>query len=449
MGDAAETMGRDSAHAPPPPERWGLARRLGFRLVFAYALVYYFPAPLQQFAALLQWGKEPNALFRFMEWYDGLWKVAVPWAGKHVLHLSKDITIFPGGSGDTTYNYVQTLCHAAIALGVALVWSAIDFRRAAYPALHALLRVYLRYTLAFVMLGYGFAKVFKSQFPFPGPDRLVQQVGEMSPMGLLWTFMGYSTAYTVFAGMGEVLSGALLFMRRTTTLGALMTAGVMSNVVVMNFAYDVPVKLFSTHLLLTAVYLCLPDARRVLNVLVLNRAAPAARLRREGRPTWARVSMGVGKWLVVLYALGWGARGGYNNWRQWGDGSPTPPLYGLYEVESFTIGGEERPALANDATRWRRVALNRYRRFTVERMPGAMERFSAVVDAAKGTLTLTPREGGDSMTLTYTEPDADHLTLEGVFRGEAVTARAKRVDATSFLLVNRGFHWINEFPFNR
>jgi hypothetical protein len=32
--------------------------------------------------------------------------------------------------------------------------------------------------------------------------------------------------------------------------------------------------------------------------------------------------------------------------------------------------------------------------------------------------------------------------------GQKVRARLHRQDA-SFLLVNRGFHWINEYPFNR
>ena len=30
-----------------------------------------------------------------------------------------------------------------------------------------------------------------------------------------------------------------------------------------------------------------------------------------------------------------------------------------------------------------------------------------------------------------------------------LAARLKRIDDSKFLLKSRGFHWINEFPFNR
>ena len=90
-------------------------------------------------------------------------------------------------------------------------------------------------------------------------------------MGLLWTFMGYSGVYSVFAGLGEVIGGVLLFFRRTRLLGALVVAMVMSHVVVLNFAYDVPVKVFSTHLLLIAVLIMTPDRKRLLNFFILNK----------------------------------------------------------------------------------------------------------------------------------------------------------------------------------
>ena len=38
----------------------------------------------------------------------------MPWVGRHILHLSYAITVFPNGSGDTTYNYVEVLCFLAV-----------------------------------------------------------------------------------------------------------------------------------------------------------------------------------------------------------------------------------------------------------------------------------------------------------------------------------------------
>jgi hypothetical protein len=97
-------------------------------------------------------------------------------------------------------------------------------------------------------------------------------------MGVVWAWMGASYAYNVFAGIAEMGSGFLLFFRRTVTLGALASIAVLLNVVMINFAYDVPVKLYSSHLLLMAVFLLAPDLKRFLNACYFNRAIPPANL---------------------------------------------------------------------------------------------------------------------------------------------------------------------------
>jgi hypothetical protein len=99
------------------------------------------------------------------------------------------------------------------------------------------------------MITYGVLKVIELQFSPPTPDRLIQTYGESSPMGLIWTLMGFSSLYCFFGGAGEVLGGLLLSLRRTTLLGALVCIGVLANVVMINLSFDVPVKLFSSHLL--------------------------------------------------------------------------------------------------------------------------------------------------------------------------------------------------------
>ena len=37
----------------------------------------------------------------------------------------------------------------------------------------------------------------------------------------------------------------------------------------------------------------------------------------------------------------------------------------------------------------------------------------------------------------------------GTFQDAALTVRLHKVDPSKFLLVNRGFHWMNESPDNR
>ena len=62
----------------------------------------------------------------------------------------------------------------------------------------------------------------------PHLAKLVQPNGDSSPTSLLWILMGSSAAYSAFTGAVETLGGVLLFNRRTTTLGALISLGVLA-----------------------------------------------------------------------------------------------------------------------------------------------------------------------------------------------------------------------------
>lgn len=262
-------------------------KRLVFRFLFVYAFLYYLPFPLTLVA------KEGVA--------SKLWARAeepvVLWIARHVFRATREIrTGFETGSGDTTYDWFRVGALVLVAALAAIAWWARE--RGEHPRLAAALRVYVRYAVGSALVAYGMYKLIPVQFPAPAPERLVQTLGELSPMGFLWTFMGHSPAYNAFAGTGELVGGLLLFFRRTTMLGALVVAGVMANVVALNFTYDVPVKLYSSHLLLSAVLLLAPDASRLLGMFVLNRATrPRHDVLRL--PAWTRaVKLGFVSWVV-------------------------------------------------------------------------------------------------------------------------------------------------------
>ena len=205
------------------------------------------------------------------------------------------------------------------------------------------------------LFSYGFAKVFPLQFTFPRLDRLIEPFNQFSPMGLLWTFMGYSKAYTIFSGAAEVTGGLLLLFRRTATLGAMVSAAVMLNVVMLNFCYDVPVKLYSLNLLLMAIFLMTPDLGRLANVLVLNRPSRPVNLAGPFDRRWARNGMAVVKTIFIGFVLFQQIKGGYEGYRSFYVTPQRPPLFGMYDVEGFAVNGKELPPLTTDTTRWKRM----------------------------------------------------------------------------------------------
>ena len=83
-------------------------------------------------------------------------------------------------------------------------------------------------------------------------------------------------------------------------------------------------------------------------------------------------------------------------------------------------------------------------------MDDSARSYGSQYDEKKGTVYLSP-PGNKSYSnpLTYSRPDADHVLLEGKLDGNALSVKLRKVDTSKFLLVNRGFQWINERPFNR
>ncbi|HEX6097175.1 MAG TPA: hypothetical protein VF432_12675 [Thermoanaerobaculia bacterium] len=403
-------------------EEWSLATRVAFRFCFAFFLLYNLPFPLEYIPKLNLGAIATEG----WSWLIGL--VAQPWFG-----VQADRTF--NGSGDKTWNWIQIFLQTSIAAAATLVWSIADRRARSYPRLHHWLRVYVRFALAAAMIVYGTMKVIPSQFPAPATDRLLQPFGEASPMGLLWTFMGASAAYTIFTGLGELISGLLLTTRRTTLAGALLAAGVMTHVVVLNFCYDVPVKLYSSVLLIQALFLLAPDARRLAATVF---AGPS-------RAAWWKVALRTAAVLGFTAYLLQSAAAGRKNF---GDLSARSPLRGIWNVTHMTVDGVEQAPLLSNGTRWRRLVFDNQRYVAVQQVDDKLDRYAIALGPKAFSLTRRV-DPSFHAAFDYKRPDPRTLVLDGKMNGKKIHATMKLEAEKEFLLRTRGFHWINEAPFNR
>ncbi|HEY6332376.1 MAG TPA: hypothetical protein VI756_23830 [Blastocatellia bacterium] len=426
-------------HSTPAP--WSLARRIAFRFCLVYIVLYFFPFPFS-FIYFLGFISEK---------YQSLWNVLVTWAGKHILHLSHGITVLPNGSGDTTWNYVQVLCMVVLAVAVTLVWSFIDRNRVDYRKAYQWLRLLVRFTLASALFTYGFDKAIPVQMPAPLLSTLIEPYGESSPMGLLWTFIGASRPYEIFTGLAEISAGLLMVLPRTTALGALIAIADMLQVFMLNMCYDVPVKLYSFHLLALSIFLIAPDLRRLGNLFFSGRQVALAKT----PPMFARPGLNrallVAQVLLGAFLAFSASYFGYQGAKRYGFLAGRPPLYGLWSVDEYSVDGQVRPPLLDDDSRWRRVIFDAFPgSFAVQLPSGARQRFRAQVDTDKKTLKLVKREDPNSTNdFSFEEPGPGLMTLKGTLDGHQILAKLRRMDEGDFQLTNRGFHWINEVPFNR
>jgi uncharacterized membrane protein YphA (DoxX/SURF4 family) len=437
MSDVLPFNPRDNRNARDRTAGWSPLTRVLFRLSFLYLA-------LSGCYWIFQFADKSTAFLG--KPYNALWRPFALWTAVHILHASG--TIEPNFVRDTRYLYALLLCFMTFSAIGTIVWSWLDRRRTQYVLLNDWLRVFLRYVLAYLLLHYGLDKVFLIQFPAPSLARLTERFGDYSPSSLMWAFVGSSVLYTVFGGVAEVLGAVFLLFRRTTTLGALIAFAVMFNVTVMDFSYDVGVKLLCLNILLMATYLVLPDTGRLLNFFFLNRTTSPAQLEPIALRTPARrIALLVKLCVVFILVVPLTARE-WKSYRQIGAGAPRPPLYGLYEVDELSINGIARPPLLTDTTRWRYVILESASVISIKRMDDSLISYHMRYDEALHKLDLdAPGGAADKSVLNVSKIDAENMALDGTFAGNTIHAKLRRIDRSSFTLVNRGFHWISESSF--
>ncbi|KAA3438426.1 hypothetical protein [Rufibacter hautae] len=365
--------------------------------------------------------------------------------------MEQPVVDTPSGSGDTLFYYVQLLGIILLALVGFIVWTLLDNKRKNYDSLFYWAMVLVRYSLAATLIGYGFAKIYKTQFLFPAPSYLFTPLWQSSPMGLVWKFMGYSTGYNYFTGFAEALGGVLLLFRRTATFGALLGFGVMANIVAINFFYDVPVKIFSSHLLFMALFVAAPDLKRLFTFFFLNNPVPAATLAApDFQKKWMHQTH---FWLKLSLLCYFGYSTivmGYQQYKSYTTSITKAPLHGAFQVTTFILNGDTLPPLTTDTIRWKLFLVNNENSISARIMNDSVQRLKATVDTTQKSLSwYSPLDSTQTSSLRYYQTNSNLLTLRGHLNKDSVKIDLRKIDLRKLPLARRGFHWVNEVPYNR
>ncbi|MDB4919903.1 hypothetical protein [Mucilaginibacter sp.] len=417
------------------PAYWSTAQKITFRFFMIFFVLY----------VLLN----PNAVapftFGLFNLYIAPFHALIPWLAKHVLHLSRPITEFTGGSGDTTYDYVILLFLTTLSAIGAIIWSITGRKTHNYNKLLYWLTVIVRYYVAITMVSYGSAKIIKLQFPSPSFGRLIEPVGSMSPMGLAWTYMGYSVGFNYFTGFAELIAGLLLFFRKTTTLGAIVGLVVAGNIMAINYCFDVPVKLLSTALVFMCLFLMIRDTTRLINFFFRNREALPSNLSpHRFKAKWKNITLAAIKYLLVAFTLFSNFANSISLAKQYGDNAKKPPLYGIYNVERFIKNNDTLPPLTTDTLRWSKFWISYVDGITIKLMNDSTKFYPATMDTVKHQIVVN-----NAVTLNYTFEKPDIMILKGIWKKDSISVRVHKLDPKNFSLLKRGFHWVNEVPFNK
>ena len=131
-----------------------------------------------------------------------------------------------------------------------------------------------------------------------------------------------------------------------------------------------------------------------------------------------------------------------------------PPIYGVWDVDELSRNGRVVPSWSGDPTRWRRLIVRFPAAVAMQLASGARQSFATAY--GQRLVTLSSRDGSGSTgkqvpfaSLAWSQPDPDHLVLQGPMRGEALMVKLRRVDESRVLLLTRGFHLISDDAANQ
>jgi hypothetical protein len=439
------TLQSVSEPVAPKPARWSFAARLAFRFAFCYLLLYALCCGNATVWETIPWAG--NYIEGWLAWPFGQ---AAQWLSLHVFHFHGIGTLLgDSDSGDTALNWITIGVMLAVAVVATLLWTALDRHRKAYPTLFGWFRFVLRLTLGVAMLAYGLDKVFLSQMPPPSLAVLNEPLGNTSPMMLLWTMMGLNPGYQMICGVAEVVAGLLILCRRTALLGAIVTAFVVSNVVLYDYFFDVPVKIYATHLLLMALVVIVPDLRSLFSYFWLHQPAPPTDgwvppATRRG----SRIAILVVEIAVVAMALGYRSYGEARDRLEFrAQARDTVPFTGQWHVESARLAGQPKPLLTSDGLTITDLYVESSGGINVRALNGMLLDADIHFNQATHTVKLDMGLVDHPVVYALGQPDASHLVLTPTGndnRTESVLTLARIPLPTHYPLLDRGSHLVIE-----
>lgn len=431
----------------PGKTQWPLWQKIIFRFFFIYFILYTAPWTWIGLIPVKWLYKIVEPVDKFMDWLVNM-------SNAKIFHSYPVLVPF-NGSGDTSYGFVQLKLFLLLAFAGCIIWSLLDRRRSNYNWLAYWFRIILRYTLIMNCFGYGIAKLFCFQMPFPSLSQLATPLGDYLPMRLSWMYMGYSSTYQFFAGAFEVLAGILLLLPRMATFGTIVALGVFTNVMLMNMGYDIPVKLFSTHLVIMCLVLLAFEYKRIL-ALLFNKPMEAGTIyRRVFFKKWISIAAIISKLAFIVFVVILPFKDNYKEYSEAKRTKPDGPIKsGVYEVKTYVLNGDTLPFTYNDKLRWKDVIFDNSSSGsvgstdTIFRQRYGRGYFIFSIDSSKQNLDIKKRLVDFTTIplgwLHFNLPDSNTLILSGRLRNDSVYAMLAKTNR-HFQLTERQFHWLSEY----
>jgi hypothetical protein len=165
---------------------------------------------------------------------------------------------------------------------------------------------------------------------------------------------------------------------------------------------------------------------------------------------WHFITVYTGKYLVITALMLFLLSTLIAQRKTYGSDAPKPFMYGIYNVENMSFKGKTLAPLTTDSTRWKQMIISYDGYAQVKTMNDSTFNFTTVFNAKKKELVLNSQDKEAAQyILTYNVIGKDKLLISGLKGKDSISVSFKRKGPKDFRLINRGFHWINEYPYNR
>ena len=127
----------------------------------------------------------------------------------------------------------------------------------------------------------------------------------------------------------------------------------------------------------------------------------------------------------------------------------TQRLNGSYKVKVFVLNKDTLLPLTTDTLRWNKMIIGEgYIKITT--MADSSAVYASTIDTVKRTLLVSSySDSTKKYLLSYKSLPDNYFSLSGIYKKDSITVCFKKKTLKDYRLINRSFHWINEYPFNR
>jgi hypothetical protein len=337
-------------------------------------------------------------------------------------------------SSDSKGMYMLVLSLFIIAVIITAVLVVVKTNRVTLQKIKHVCYTICIYYLVVIFIKYGFDKAFKTQFYQPEPNTLYTKLGNLDKDILYWITIGSSYLYNIVTGSVEIIGAILLLIKRTRALGIVLLLVVLSQIVLINFAFDISVKLFSMLLLCMAIYVALPYLCSWFRVLIGNKVNGVGKVCKveNDKPTYKLFLKTLVIGLLFLEGLY-----PYIKSKSFNDDTDARPyLHGAYEVSQVVSNNDTLQTFNYPFTRFF-VHRNGYIIF--EDNYEQMQDFKLQTNSITKQLLLTDYNGKHT-SINYKAADS-LITLSYQLNNRPYEVTAKAINYKKMALLKDGFSW--------